>query len=531
MDSPSRQSINAQGWPETMGPESLDLSHWEFPDISWDPCVDWSTDSSPLRDQPGSDAGLNTFHPPHHEPAAIASHPDPQTDKTLSIHMLQKDLQSMVNPAEQVTAAPGCLLDETARHVATGFDLSSLYSCQPVLDSDHPHAAQMKRAVELLTGEIVGEETYHPLHDRQKLSVGPLLNCEPRIGSYIQACFDSPLVGVLLFLNIPCAQKCVEAALKSHCSDPATVVVAYALLALGCYLIIFADKSGHSSKSRLINMGVECVQSLGLHNTQRLRQACTGTGDERSLKNAFWVLYAMEKADAAYTGRFSIMSDKLTDHAPSDGLQHADEARLTLQCLYGRLCDRVMDSLYSQTALRTSRPDMCRHIEDTYGLLQSWLGIFQTHHKSASSSNGRLSGTRDQTETETYLNSYFLTFLIHGKWLQLAQDGLDSEETEAYERSQTRCVAAARAVLERCSQQTHAELLASLRFRDLPKLAACILVLTGQARDTLDEERVYLRMACGIYSRLGIFMPVRVNLLLELVDSIGTICNGDTGIR
>ncbi|GKZ63629.1 hypothetical protein AnigIFM49718_002099 [Aspergillus niger] len=502
MDSPSRQSINAQGWPETMGPESLDLSHWEFPDISWDPCVDWSTDSSPLRDQPGSDAGLNTFHPPHHEPAAIASHPDPQTDKTLSIHMLQKDLQSMVNPAEQVTAAPGCLLDETARHVATGFDLSSLYSCQPVLDSDHPHAAQMKRAVELLTGEIVGEETYHPLHDRQKLSVGPLLNCEPRIGSYIQGTVNKAFRGL------------------TSVQSPANI-----------FLIIFADKSGHSSKSRLINMGVECVQSLGLHNTQRLRQACTGTGDERSLKNAFWVLYAMEKADAAYTGRFSIMSDKLTDHAPSDGLQHADEARLTLQCLYGRLCDRVMDSLYSQTALRTSRPDMCRHIEDTYGLLQSWLGIFQTHHKSASSSNGRLSGTRDQTETETYLNSYFLTFLIHGKWLQLAQDGLDSEETEAYERSQTRCVAAARAVLERCSQQTHAELLASLRFRDLPKLAACILVLTGQARDTLDEERVYLRMACGIYSRLGIFMPVRVNLLLELVDSIGTICNGDTGIR
>ena len=33
------------------------------------------------------------------------------------------------------------------------------------------------------------------------------------------------------------AQECVDAVLKSDCSDRATVVVAYAVLSLGCYLV------------------------------------------------------------------------------------------------------------------------------------------------------------------------------------------------------------------------------------------------------------------------------------------------------
>lgn len=33
------------------------------------------------------------------------------------------------------------------------------------------------------------------------------------------------------------AQECVDVVLKSDCSDRATVVVAYAVLALGCYLV------------------------------------------------------------------------------------------------------------------------------------------------------------------------------------------------------------------------------------------------------------------------------------------------------
>lgn len=156
------------------------------------------------------------------------------------------------------------------------------------------------------------------------------------------------------------------------------------------------------------------------------------------------------------------MCDKVTDHAPSDVLQHPDEARLTLQCLYGRLCDRVIDSLYSQTALRTTRADMRRQIEDTYCLLQSWLGIFQTYNNSLNSPAGRSSGFGGEVETEIHFSSYFLTFLIHGKWLHLAQQGLDPEEKEAYERSETRCLAAARSVLEQCSQQTHAQTLGNM---------------------------------------------------------------------
>ncbi|BCS05425.1 fungal specific transcription factor domain-containing protein [Aspergillus luchuensis] len=362
-----------------------------------------------------------------------------------------------------------------------------------------------------------------------------------------------------MFLTMASAQECVDAVLMSDCSDRATVVVAYAVLALGCYLvsihsdiksavggmsratgyfrralsesnyltmnnatgilimIIFADKCGHHTKSRLITLGVQFVQDLALHSSRRLRQLCTES-DERLLKNAFWHLYAIEKADAVDRGRSSMMCDKLTDYSPSDGFQNPDEARLTLQCLYGHICDRVIDSLYSQAALRVPRHDMCRQIEDAYCLVQSWLGILQTYNNSLNYSSGRPSFLQEHMESETHLSSYFITFLIHGKWLQLAQQGLAPEEREAYERSEARCLAAARSVLEQCSQHTHVQMLSSMRFRSLPKIAACILVIIGQSCDRLEEERMYLHMASGFYSRLAIFMPVQLGLLMELMD-------------
>ena len=156
------------------------------------------------------------------------------------------------------------------------------------------------------------------------------------------------------------------------------------------------------------------------------------------------------------------MCDKLTDYSPSDGFQSPDEARLTLQCLYGRVCDRVIDSLYSQAALRAPRGDMCRQIEDAYCLVQSWLGILQTYNHSLNFPTVRSSCLGENMEAEAYLSSYFLTFLIHGKWLQLAQQGLATEEREAYERSEARCLAAARSVLEQCSQHTHVQILANM---------------------------------------------------------------------
>ncbi|XRM43623.1 hypothetical protein ABZX51_006782 [Aspergillus tubingensis] len=406
--------------------------------------------------------------------------------------------------------------------------------------------------------------TSYLLSEDHKPLLGPMLESEPRISSYIQACFETPCSGVNMFLTMASAQECVDAVLKSDCSDRATVVVAYAVLSLGCYLvsihsgiksavegmsratgyfrralsesnyltmdsatvrafqgilimIIFADKSGHRTKSRLVTLGVQFVQDLGLHSSRRLRQLCA-EADERLLKNAFWHLYAIEKADAVNRGRSSMMCDKLTDYSPSDGFHSPDEARLTLQCLYGRVCDRVIDSLYSQAALRAPRAGMCRQIEDAYCLVQSWLGILQTYSNSLNSSSERLSSLQEHMESEMHLSSYFLTFLIHGKWLQLAQQGLATEEREAYERSKVRCLAAARSVLEQCSQHTHVQMLASMRFRSLPKIAACILVLIGQSCDRLDEERMYLHMAFGFYSRLAIFMPVQMGLLMQLMD-------------
>ncbi|GLA89364.1 hypothetical protein AtubIFM56815_003839 [Aspergillus tubingensis] len=352
------------------------------------------------------------------------------------------------------------------RQVTPGFDIPVLYS-PFFLDDDHPRREKVKRAAKLLNCDIVGDEmTSYLLSEGHKPLLGPMLESEPRISSYIQACFETPCSGVNMFLTMASAQECVDAVLKSDCSDRATVVVAYAVLSLGCYLIIFADKSGHRTKSRLVTLGVQFVQDLGLHSSRRLRQLCT-EADERLLKNAFWHLYAIEKADAVNRGRSSMMCDKLTDYSPSDGFQSPDEARLTLQCLYGRVCDRVIDSLYSQAALRAPRAGMCRQIEDAYCLVQSWLGILQTYNNSLNSSSERLSSLQEHMESEMHLSSYFLTFLIHGKWLQLAQQGLATEEREAYERSKVRCLAAARSVLEQCSQHTHVQMLARgfARFR------------------------------------------------------------------
>ncbi|GLA28389.1 hypothetical protein AnigIFM63326_005965 [Aspergillus niger] len=544
-----RQSISSQEWLETVALGALDLPCWDLPDISCNPCPDWSADGSMAGGQSESEPSPATLPPYYGDPSMTRSDHEQGGDRTFSIHMLQKEFQT--------------------RQVTLGFDIPSLYSSLPLVESDPPRAENIKRAVELLNWDIAGsDKTCYILPDCHKSSLGPMLDSEPRISSYIQACFESPGVGVNMFLSMASAQECVDAVLKSECSNRATVVVAYAVLALGCYLVsiqsgirnavegitratgyfrralselnclsmdnatvralqgilimvIFADKSAHHSRSRLVSLGVQCVQDLGLHSSRRLRQLSTGT-DERLLKNAFWALYAIEKADAVGTGRGSIMCDKHTDHSPSDALQHPDEAQLTLQCLYGRLCDRVIDSLFSQAALRVTRADMCRQIEDAYCLVQAWLGIFQTYNNSLNTPAGRFSCLGEQAEAETHLSSYFLIFLIHGKWLHLAQQGLDPEEAEAYERSETRCLAAARSVLEQCSQQTHVQMLANMRFRSLPKIAACILILTGQSCDRSDEQKMYLNMACGFYSRLAIFMPVQLSPLMEMVDWMDT---------
>ncbi|KAL7657407.1 hypothetical protein ACMYSQ_003591 [Aspergillus niger] len=512
-----RQSISSQEWLETVALGALDLPCWDLPDISCNPCPDWSADGSMAGGQSESEPSPATLPPYYGDPSMTRSDHEQGGDRTFSIHMLQKEFQT--------------------RQVTLGFDIPSLYSSLPLVESDPPRAENIKRAVELLNWDIAGsDKTCYILPDCHKSSLGPMLDSEPRISSYIQACFESPGVGVNMFLSMASAQECVDAVLKSECSNRATVVVAYAVLALGCYLVsiqsgirnavegitratgyfrralselnclsmdnatvralqgilimvIFADKSAHHSRSRLVSLGVQCVQDLGLHSSRRLRQLSTGT-DERLLKNAFWALYAIEKADAVGTGRGSIMCDKHTDHSPSDALQHPDEAQLTLQCLYGRLCDRVIDSLFSQAALRVTRADMCRQIEDAYCLVQAWLGIFQTYNNSLNTPAGRFSCLGEQAEAETHLSSYFLIFLIHGKWLHLAQQGLDPEEAEAYERSETRCLAAARSVLEQCSQQTHVQMLANMRFRSLPKIAACILILTGQSCDRSDEQKI-----------------------------------------
>ncbi|KAI2942830.1 transcriptional regulator family: Fungal Specific TF [Aspergillus niger] len=539
-----RQSISPQEWLETVAPGALDLPCWDLPDISCNPCPDWSADASMPGGQSESESSPATLPPHYGDPSMTRSDHEQGGDRTFSIHMLQKEFQT--------------------RQVTLGFDIPSLYSSLPLVESDPPRDENIKRAVELLNCDIVGgDKTCYILPDCHKSSLGPMLDSEPRISSYIQACFESPGAGVNMFLSMASAQECVDAVLKSECSNRATVVVAYAVLALGCYLVsiqsgirsavegitratgyfrralselnclsmdnatvralqgilimvIFADKSAHHSRSRLVSLGVQCVQGLGLHSSRRLRQLSTGT-DERLLKNAFWALYAIEKADAVGTGRGSIMCDKLTDHSPSDALQHPDEARLTLQCLYGRLCDRVIDSLFSQAALRVTRADMCRQIEDAYCLVQAWLGIFQTYNNSLNTPAGRFSCLGEQAEAETHLSSYFLIFLIHGKWLHMAQQGLDPEEAEAYERSETRCLAAARSVLEQCSQQTHVQMLANMRFRSLPKIAACILILTGQSCDRSDEHKMYLNMALcifGVIAALQIFIRNKTGFLL-----------------
>ncbi|KAI2921828.1 transcriptional regulator family: Fungal Specific TF [Aspergillus niger] len=542
-----RQSISPQEWLETVAPGALDLPCWDLPDISCNPCPDWSAEGSMPGGQSESESSPATLPPHYGDPSVTRSDHEHGGDRTFSVHMLQKEFQT--------------------RQVTLGFDIPSLYSSLPMVESDPPRAENIKRAVELLNCDIVGvDKTCYILPDCHKPSMGPMLDSEPRISSYIQACFESPSAGVNMFLSMASAQECVDAVLRSDCSNRATVVVAYAVLALGCYLVsiqsgirsavegitratgyfrralselnclsmdnatvrglqgilimvIFADKSAHHSKSRLVSLGVQCVQDLGLHSSRRLRQLSTGTDEERLLKNAFWALHAIEKADAVGTGRGSIMCDKHTDHSPSDALQHPDEARLTLQCLYGRLCDRVIDSLFSQAALRVTRADMCRQIEDAYCLVQAWLGIFQTYNNSLNTPAGRFSCLGEQAEAETHLSSYFLIFLIHGKWLHLAQQGLDPEEAEAYERSETRCLAAARSVLEQCSQQTHVQMLANMRFRSLPKIAACILILTGQSCDRSDEQKMYLNMASqvcifGVIAALQIFIRNKTGFLL-----------------
>ncbi|GAA89165.1 similar to alternative sulfate transporter [Aspergillus luchuensis IFO 4308] len=354
------------------------------------------------------------------------------------------------------------------RQVTPGFDIQALFSSPPLLNGDHPCREKVKRAAELLKCQIVGDEkASYLLPEDQKPSLGPMLDSEPRISSYIQACFETPCAGVNMFLTMASAQECVDAVLMSDCSDRATVVVAYAVLALGCYLgilimIIFADKCGHHTKSRLITLGVQFVQDLALHSSRRLRQLCTES-DERLLKNAFWHLYAIEKADAVDRGRSSMMCDKLTDYSPSDGFQNPDEARLTLQCLYGHICDR------------------------------------------------RPSFLQEHMESETHLSSYFITFLIHGKWLQLAQQGLAPEEREAYERSEARCLAAARSVLEQCSQHTHVQMLSSIAdFRVLP------LLTIGFATYQIDRTNIASALTGGFASDIGISQDI-INLGNQLM--------------
>ena len=137
------------------------------------------------------------------------------------------------------------------------------------------------------------------------------------------------------------------------------------------------------------------------------------------------------------------MDDSLTDHIPSDGLPQSDQAWLMQICVHGRICSRLIYSLFSQAALHAPRCEMVWRITEMHGLLESWR-------------------QERRTEEGSLLGHNLLVLLVHGKWVQLARADLGPEEVECFRRSERQCVDAARAILEECSQLDHAGLLTNL---------------------------------------------------------------------
>lgn len=145
---------------------------------------------------------------------------------------------------------------------------------------------------------------------------------------------------------------------------------------------------------RLLADCVACVRALRLNSMLAVGALCHDSDEVTHLKEAFWLLYIIEKRYSMRTGQFSVSTCATEDEnrasltlgtqmLPDDQISHplpvadvghnSDKRQFVSCCLFARLCSHTMQSIHGRNARNTT----ASHQTEKYiCLLDAWKRLW-----------------------------------------------------------------------------------------------------------------------------------------------------------
>ncbi|KAF0327191.1 hypothetical protein GQ607_005674, partial [Colletotrichum asianum] len=128
--------------------------------------------------------------------------------------------------------------------------------------------------------------------------------------------------------------------------------------------------------SCVLGLCVSCAQALRLNSMAAIRQLCQTDSEINQLRQAFWLLYCIEKAFRMRSGQFSSISDAFIDHNP---LTDCDKTGTTstsrdfhAHCRLSQLCSRMSEDLHMAGDARD--PNSVTKVSDR---AEKWIVVLQ----------------------------------------------------------------------------------------------------------------------------------------------------------
>ncbi|KAF4829653.1 Fumonisin cluster-specific transcription factor FUM21 [Colletotrichum tropicale] len=248
-----------------------------------------------------------------------------------------------------------------SHHVDTHFQFIQAFLSQPYLGANYVSEIEVSR----LYQEVVLEGVTDPAKRAlvfASMAIGNI-NCS-------KSSHSSPTTSNETGGN-PHYQEALLAVEKMFVARPSILVFKALLTTLVATLQYRVEQT-----SCVLGLCVSCAQALRLNSMAAIRQLCQTDREINQLRQAFWLLYCIEKAFRMRSGQFSSISDAFIDHSP---LTDCDKTGTTstsrdfhAHCRLSQLCSRMSEDLHMAGDARD--PNSITKVSDR---AEKWIVVLQ----------------------------------------------------------------------------------------------------------------------------------------------------------